>query len=49
MFWEQGVLEISGKKRKLASLGKNQGYFLEKHVWMSPSVVKLQVSLQLYK
>ena len=49
MFWEQGVLEISKKKRKLASLGKNLGNFIEKYIWMSSSVVKLQANLQFYQ
>ena len=50
MFWEHGVLEISKKKkRKLAGLGTNLGNFLEKYIWMSSSVVKLQASLQLYQ
>ena len=37
LFWEQGVSEISEKKkekRKLASLGKNLNNFLEKYIWM---------------
>ena len=42
MFWEQGVLEISKTKK---SLGKNLGSFLEKYIWMSSYVVKLQVKL----
>ena len=50
MFWEQGVLQISTTKiGKLASLGKNLSNFLEKYIWMSSSVVKLQASLQLYQ
>ena len=49
MFWEEGSLEISKKKRKLASLGKILGNFLEIYIWMSSSVVKLQASLQLYQ
>ena len=32
IFWEQGVLEIKKKKRKLASLGKILGNFLEKYL-----------------
>ena len=46
IFWEQGVLEV--KKKKLAGLDKNLGNFVEIHIWMSSSVVKLQPSLQLY-
>ena len=34
------------KKRKLVSLGKSLGNFLEKYIWMSSSVVKLKASLQ---
>ena len=49
MLWEEGVLEISKKykwiNKKLPSLGENLDNFLEKHIWMSSSVVKLQASL----
>ena len=49
MFGEQGVLEIQKKKKKRACLHKNLDNFLEKDIWMSSSVVKLQASLQLYQ
>ena len=53
MFWEHSVLEISKqkktKKKKLESLGKNLGVFLETYIWMSSSIVKLQAILQLYQ
>ena len=37
------------KKEKIASLGKNLGNFLEKYILMSSSIVKLQISLQIYQ
>ena len=46
---DQGFLEISKEIKKIASLGKNVGNFLEKYIWMSSSVVKLEGSLQLYQ
>ena len=32
MLWEQGVLEITKKKKKLRSLGKGLDSFLEKYI-----------------